>query len=77
MGLRCISDRVWDCSWPSHLRKAPENGLVVRLLDWKMNVQSPSTSDRKLFPPTDVAYNTADAHFILGPRVSCGDVFTA
>lgn len=54
---------VWDASVtvsgtvagrPPHLHRAPENGLVVWLLDWKMYVQSPSTSDRKL-PPTDVA----------------------
>lgn len=64
MGPRCISDCVWDCGRPPPLGRAPANGLVVWLLDWKINVQS-QINLRLETCPHRCSSNPADAHFIL------------
>lgn len=45
---------IWDCGQPPPFSTGSENGLVIWLLDWKMNVQSPLSSNWTL-APTDVA----------------------
>lgn len=45
---------IWDCGQPPPFSTGSENGLVIWLLDWKMNAQSPLSSNWTL-APTDVA----------------------
>lgn len=45
---------IWDCGRPPPFSTGSENGLVIWLLDWKMNVPSPLSSNWTL-APTDVA----------------------
>lgn len=45
---------IWDCGRPPPFSTSLENGLVIWLLDWKMNVQSLLSSNWTL-SPTDVA----------------------
>lgn len=54
MGLRCITACIWDRGRPPPLSIGSENGLVIWLLDWKMNVHSPLSSNWTL-APADVA----------------------